>query len=174
MSKSENVYQRGAERGVSLGLYLTAASLSMVFGDKFPFLSLVSLLLILAIPVVVYRSQERVYREKEGIVAHVELWMHGVMINICGAALCALLTWAVMHYLRPDYMTEMIRNAMSMMEADASLRKTDMYDMMKKAVDNNMVPRDIDYCMQMFWLTGFLGSVGSAISAWILLKNKGR
>ena len=43
-------------------------------------------------------------------------------------------------------------------------------DVLQKAVKNNMLPTPFDYCVQMFWLTTSLGSVGGALTALIAGK----
>lgn len=166
----KNVFQIGAESGVPFGIYLTGLSLSCIFADKVPFLSVITFVMLVAIPFIVFRSQRRQYLLSEGQANHSTLWMHGIMMNIGGAAICALLTWIIVHYVRPDFIAEQTRSALEIMKQEPTLKNSQMFEVLNSAAEKNFYPSLIDYCMQMFWLTSFVGALGSAFTAWLITK----
>lgn len=169
---TRNIFLRGAESGIPFGIYLSIASIATVFGDRMEFLSLLSMCMILFIPILVYRFQRRQYVASEMQATHSELWIHGIIMNIGGAAICALVTYAVIDIFRPNYVAEMMNQSLEIMKSDPILRGTEVVKALDKAMDNNYYPRVIELVMQMFWLTSFLGSIGSAVTALIARRNR--
>ena len=58
----KNVYSQGAENGVMVGLYLTAVSMLMFYGTASGLLSLLSVLMLLGCPALLYVIERRYQR----------------------------------------------------------------------------------------------------------------
>ena len=158
--------------GIPFGALLMACSATTIFGDKLPILALLSYLLLASIPFVVYRLQRRYYVNQGYLPFHAEVWFYGAVLNLCGALLCALGTWIMLHYLRPYYMSEIMQQFAEFAKTYKKAMGSDNYKLIRDIVDKNIYPSLAEYVMTMFWYTSFLGAVGSAITAIFARKVK--
>lgn len=166
----KNVFVRSAELGVPFGGLLLIASLAMLFADKVPLLSMVTLVVALLAPFVIYRWQRRRYVLSEGFSSFSELWTLGIFTTIGGALICGLLTYGLITYLRPDYVYEQAQYVADAYKRMPGADAREFAAIIEKAIKAGMLPTTIDFCIQMFWLTASLGCVGGAITALIASK----
>lgn len=170
MEQKKNVFIKSAELGVPFGGMLTVASMSMLFGDKVPFISLLALIVVLAAPLVLYLLQRKYFVESKGFTTFSELWTLGIFTTIGGALICALVTYGVITFLRPDFLYEQAQMLVDTYGQLPQAQAREMVSVFDKMIKNDMLPTPIDYCMQMFWVTASLGCVGGAITALIAGK----
>lgn len=158
--------------GIPFGALLLACSMATIFGDRVPLLGAMTYLLLAAIPFVVYRLQRRYYVNQGYLPIHSEVWFYGAVLNICGALICALGTWLVLHYFRPYYMSEIMHQMVDILKENKQALGKDTYNLFRDIVDKNIYPSLAEYVMIMFWYTSFIGSLGSAITAIFARKAK--
>ena len=89
---------------------------------------------------------------------------------MCGAFLCGLVTYGLITLLRPDVVYEQMQMVADAYKQMPQPEAQEMARVVNKAIEANMVPSPIDFCLQMFWLTASLGCVGGALTA--LLASK--
>ncbi len=170
METQKNVFIKSAELGVPFGCMLIVASVSMLFGDRVPLLSVLALIVAVIAPFVLYYYQRKRYVQSNGFATFSELWTLGIFTTIGGALICGLVTYVLIVYLRPDYVYEQAQFVVDNYKQLPGGRADEFVDIMKKAIKNNLLPTPFDYCVQMFWLTSSLGCVGGAITALIASK----
>lgn len=170
MEGQKNVFIKSAELGVPFGALLLVASVAMIFGDKVPMLSLVTLIVAIIAPFVLYRFQRKRYVESNGFAPFSELWTLGIFTTIGGAMICGLATYGIITYLRPEYVyeqTQLVVDAYKQLPGGDAKK---FAEVLEKAIKSNLLPTPFDFCVQMFWLTSSLGCVGGAITALIAGK----
>ena len=155
METQKNVFIKSAELGVPFGCLLIVASVSMIFGDKVPFLS------------VLYYFQRKRYVQSNGFATFSELWTLGIFTTIGGALICGLVTYGLITYLRPEFVYEQAQFVVDNYKHMPGNQASEFVDVLEKAIKKNLLPTPFDYCVQMFWLTSSLGCVGGAITALI-------
>lgn len=170
MEQPKNIFIRSAELGVPFGAVLTVASIAMTFGDKVPLLSMLTLIVIIAAPVMLYWLQRRHYVASNGFATFSELWTLAIFTTIGGALICALVTYGIITYFRPDFLYEQAQMIVDTYKQLPQGQGLEVVKVFEKMIKNNLLPSPIDYCMQMFWLTASLGCVGGAITALIAGK----
>lgn len=171
MEQKKNVFVRSAELGVPFGGMLSLASMSMIFGDKVPFVSLLAVIIAIAAPVVLYWLQRKYYIGSNGFAPFSELWTLGIFTTIGGALICALISYGVITYFRPDFLYEQAQMIVDTYKQFPQSQAKDMVSVFDKMIKNDMLPSPFDYCVQMFWLTASMGCVGGAITALIAGKT---
>ena len=160
-----SVVNNAMRDGVYFGALLMACSTATIFGDKVPVLGAMTYLLLASIPFVVYRLQRRYYINQGYLPAHSEVWFYGVVLNLCGALICALGTWLVLHFFRPYYMSEIMHQMVDIIKENKQALGNDTYKLFRDIVDKNIYPSLAQYVMTMFWYTSFIGAIGSALTA---------
>ena len=170
MGKNKDVFIRSAEWGVPFGGLLTMASASMLFADKVSLLMLVVIFIALLAPVIIFYLQRKRFVRSDGFATYSELWVLGIFTTMCGAFLCGLVTYGLITLLRPDVVYEQMQMVADAYKQMPQPEAQEMARVVNKAIEANMVPSPIDFCLQMFWLTASLGCVGGALTA--LLASK--
>ena len=170
MEQKKNVFTRSAELGLPFGGILTVASISLIFGDKVPLLSSLTLIIAIAAPFIIYKMQRNMFVKSNGFATFSELWTLGIFTTIGGALICALISYGVITYFRPDFLYDQAQMIVDNYKQLPGSQGKEVADVFDKMIKNNLLPSPIDYCMQMFWLTASLGCVGGAITAYIAGK----
>jgi hypothetical protein len=171
MEQKKNVFTRSAELGLPFGCLLIVASLSMIFGDKVPLLSALTIIIAIAAPFIIYKMQRNMYVKSNGFSTFSELWTLGIFTTIGGALICALVTYGVITYFRPDFLYDQAQMIVDTYKQLPGSQGKDIADIFSKMIKNNLLPSPIEYCMQMFWLTASLGCIGGAITGFIACKR---
>ena len=167
MEKQKNVFIKSAELGVPFGVLLIVASVSMLFGDRVPLLSTLTLAVAIAAPFIIYRWQRKRFIESNGFATFSELWTLGIFTAIGGALICALVTYFLITFFRPDFLYDQAQLIVDTYKQMPNQQAHEISSMVEKIIKNDLIPTPIDYCMQMFWLTASLGCVGGALTALI-------
>lgn len=171
MENRKNVFTRSAELGVPFGGMLLIASVAMIFNDKVPFLSLLTLLVAIAAPFVLYSLQRKRFIESNGFATFSELWTLAIFTTIGGAIICGCVTYVIITYLRPDFLYEQAQMIVDTYKKVPGTQTQEIVTVFEKMIKHNLLPSAIDFCIQMFWLTASLGCVGGALTALIAGKT---
>jgi len=167
MSEQKSIYRRAAAWGIPFGLYLSVAAVAFIYGDHLPVLNIFVMLMALMAPVLVYRYQRQTLREEDGLTSHAALWMMGILIYMFGALVASLVAYALIVFVRPDFMYEHLEHFLSVYESTPATASTEMAQTMRDMLDKGLVPQSIDMVLSMFWFVSFFGSVLSAFTAWL-------
>ena len=166
MEKKKSIYQRAAEWGVPFGLYLACAAMPYIFSDYFPPLSFLFIIMVLGLPFIVGFFQRRKFIEDDGFTEYAGLWMLGIMLFLLGTLVASLIVYLVLQYFRPTFMYDQAQVIINAYKDMPEMKNSDMLRVIKRMVDEKLMPSPIEVVMNMYWLITFSGSLLSAITAW--------
>ena len=170
MESKKSIYQRAAEWGLPFGLYLACMAVSSIFADWFAPLAVIFFVLLLGTPLVAYYFQRRKFIEDDGFTEYAALWMLGIMLFIFGAILCSFITFLVLQYVRPDFMYEQGQLLIEAYSKMPEMADSEMLRVVKRAIDERLMPPPIEMVFNAFWFVSFGGSIVSAITALLALR----
>lgn len=170
IEKRESIFKYAARCGLPMGGYLSLMSVSMIFSDKLPLLSLVVLVMLIFTPVLIYKLLRARYVADSCTTDFSSLWMIGILTFIYGSLICTAVTYALLEWMRPDFFYDMAQLVIDQYKTMPAAKE--MVDTLRTIVDKGLLPSTLEFLFQMFWLTSFLGSLVSAIVAVIVRKIK--
>ena len=171
MEPTRSIFQCASQWGVPFGLYLSCAAVTSIFADYFAPLNLLFFLLVLATPAVVYYFQRRKYIDDNGFTEYSALWMLGIMLFILGLLISSVIAFLVMQYGRPDFIYEQAQKAIQVYSEMPEMRDSELVKSLQLMVDRKILPSPIEMVFTMFWLVSFVGSIVSAITAFIVQRS---
>lgn len=161
----KNIFQLASEWGLPFGLYLSLAAVASLYADVFPPLGIVFWVMVLGTPFLAYYFQRRKYIEDDGFTEYAALWMLGILLFILGAVLSSFVAYLVLRFLRPEYMYEVGRKAIEAYNQIPEMRDSELLHVVRRMVDERLMPPPIEMVINTFWLVSFLGSITSAVTA---------
>ena len=115
--------------------------------------------------------QRRKFIEDDGFTEYSALWMLGIMLFILGLIISSFVAYMVLQYGRPGFIYEQAQKAIEVYNAMPEMRDGELVKALQLMVDRHILPTPIEMVFSMFWLVSFLGSVTSAITAFIVKKQ---
>lgn len=170
--KPKSAYRRGADDGVYLGVVLTALYFSTAYSFMISALGLLSLLLLVAVPALIFVLLRRAYISESGATAFSALWMHGIMAFLCGAAISSTIAVVHMQWLEPDLLLKQMQTLIDTYNSTDWPQAKEIAHTLQLAIDNHMLPTPINMAIDMLWLIVFTGSMLSMVISYIV-KNLG-
>lgn len=165
MEEGKSVYRYSAERALFFGIYMSVVSVCSIYSDRVPLFSLPVMLMLLAVPVAVYKQQLGYARLREGMVDYASLWMVGILQFVLGALITALVTYVVIRFTRPAFIYEQAQSALEVYGTIPELADSQLVAVLNKAVESNMLPTPIEMVVNIYWFVTFGGCMLSAITA---------
>lgn len=172
MNKTDSPYYRGAKAGRMFGLYLSSIFLSMAMSSYFPLLSLVTIVLIVCIPLYIYRSLRNSYLA--GGYSMVELWVQGIATFLFATAICGLVTIVYMKWIAPGFLVEQVRETIAVCHQAGTPEQLELARVLNNMIEQGVVPSPSTFVISMFWLTMAGGCFLSLIMASIARIGKPR
>lgn len=168
-------YRRGADDGFIFGIYLSAMFFSSIFAPKLPLLGLLSFVLMIAVPVVIFLFIRRYDRRLGGCATFPMMWMEGVVTFICGMLIAGALLVVYMKWLNPDFIREQLEGLVELGKQTKGTTLTDVGDVAQQMLDANFIPSPIGIVTELIMLAVVSGSFLSIIiSAGFTLVHKNR
>lgn len=167
-----SVYRQGADTGLYFGLYLTALFFTMAYSVNVPFLSLLSFLLMLGVPVFIYKCLRSYYCRLRGHVIFSGLWMYGIMIFLCGSLISAALSVIYMKWISPGFMAAQMQTSLDILEASPMPQAHETAETVRLMRDNGMLPGPVEVALRIVSFNVFTGSMLSALMA-LLARARG-
>ena len=158
-------YSRGAHDGLSFAVYLTVMFFASIYTTRVALLSLLAILMMLGVPFVIYRYLRRAYVADGGITIMSGLWMHGIMIFLCGSLLAGAVEVVWLRWIDPTYIVDQIHSIIDLYSNSGWERGEEMAQVLQRMIDNSLIPSAISIVMEMIWLSVFSGSLLSALIA---------
>lgn len=168
----KGVYRQGAEDGVLFGIMLSAVSLAFIYSAHSVAVSYLAILLLLAVPVVLYMLLHRYYVKSDGFAEFSAIWMLGILISLFGSLICGVVTYVWLQYLEPTFIYDQVKAAIDVYESIPEMRDSDMVVGMKRAIEEGLLPSPIELVVNMIMLTTFIGSLLSVIISLIVRSFK--
>lgn len=161
----KSLYRRAAEQGVPMGMVLTVLAVSVILADVQPWLSWVALALVVSMPFYTWRLMRQYFVEEQGFPNFSSLWMMGILTFIYGSLLAGLASWAVMTWVRPNYIYDTMQQMIALYSSNPSEDAQLLVDVLRSMIAQGKMPRPIEMVMTAFWLTSFAGSMLSLVVA---------
>lgn len=165
MDKEKSVYKQGAENGLIFGIYLSIIFLLFIYAGDSMLLSMIGLLLILLIPLVTLRFLSRYYISHTDTASFGALWILGFITFLCGSMICGLVTYVWLEYIKPGFIIEQANAALAAYEQVPELKDQDFTVLLRRAIEEKILPTPIQFAAQMIWITTSLGIILSFIIA---------
>ncbi len=168
---SKTPYRRGAEDGLKFGLYLGVLLFSSLLSGKVAWLGLLFYVMVILVPVIIYRMMVSYKRELGGVVTFSMLWMQGLVIFSCAAVIAGGAMMVYLRWINPDYMVENLRQVASLDVSGENAGLTEVRDMAQNMLDNHFVPRSVDVVIMIILMAITSGSLLSMLLAGILIAR---
>ncbi|MCM1110204.1 MAG: DUF4199 domain-containing protein [Clostridium sp.] len=163
MTEYRSPYRRGADRGLPFGVYLTVLFFVMVGSQRWGFLSLVMMVMIVAVPFIIYRFLRSTYVEERGLSSLSSLWMQGIMTFGCGAIISALAAYIYMRFLDPSFILRNARSAIEIYNGMDNENSRAVARGLEVLIENNALPTPIQVAVQSIWGAVLSGSLLSLL-----------
>ncbi len=167
-----SVYRRGAEDGLLMAPLL--AVVVSLFGAM-PFVSWLffpTMLLAATVPVLAYILLKRGYAEDMGKSTFSALWLHGICIFFFGSLLMAVFTFAMMRWAFPNYIIDMMRMCIDVLNAAKDAQASQLADVFEKAIKTGQIPQAIDIVIELIYLAVLTGSMLSMLLSLIIRSGR--
>ena len=171
MENKKTIFQRAAEWGIPFGLYLACAAMTYIFSDYFSPLLLLFMVMCTCLPVVVYFFQRRKFIEDDGFTEYAGLWMLGIMLFLLGTLIASFIVYLVLQHIRPTFMYDIAQMIIDTDKQAPGVMDNELLQIIKRMVDEKLMPSPIEIVMSMYWLVTFMGSLISAVTA--LIAHRG-
>ena len=169
-----NLYKHSAEAGLGFGVLLSVVSLSFIYSSESAILSLIAILLLMALPGVLYALQHRFVTRSSAPAEISSLWMLGLMISLFGSLICGIVTYAWLQFVEPTFIFDQAQAAVDAYKAVPELRDSDIAVALQRAIDEGMLPTAIEFVVNMILLTTFIGSLTALVASLIVRARGGK
>ena len=165
-------YRRGADDGLPFGILLSAMFFAAVFSTAVPLLSVVSMILFLSVPFIIYTFLRRSYINDLYTTQLSSLWMQGIMTFLCGCLISGLAAVIYLKWINPDFIADRVQEAIDFYSESGWKQGEEMADMLRRMVSAHIIPTPIQIVIEMIWLGVFSGSLLSLLMA-VLARARG-
>lgn len=167
-AEQASVYQRGAQDGLIVGALMLAMFVCQAASLRVPWLGLMANALMLAVPVAAFVLMRRGYRQHPAQRQFATVWMHGIMMFICGSLIMAAGAYVYCRLLNPDFIPDLVRSAgQALMEMpDPSMAR--LGSQFEQMIEQKLLPTPIQMAFSMLWFGSFSGSMLSMLFAAII------
>lgn len=165
-SNVKEVLKYASEKGVIMGMYLTAMSACVLLSLSFPSLPGALVPLTLCCPVMLWMLLRPLARNNPGDAAVSSLWLAGIYIFIFATLICGLLSASYLLFLHPGFIGEYMAASIASVEASPMAPAfAEQLEIMRTAQERHLLPSPMEFTVTMMWATAFFGSVVSLLVA---------
>lgn len=170
--EQKSIVQFAMEWGVYMGLYFVVKFVFEVWSMDSFFCNTVSLLMLLCIPIVVYRAMRK-YDVMNGLKCYfAQLWMMGIMLFFFTSLISSLAQYIYYVYINPEYIKVQFQSAVALMESLNLMSKDpSLLEALKEGVEKGNVPSPMSVVVERMWVNMFFGSLLSAAIAWLVKQR---
>ncbi|MCM1520510.1 MAG: DUF4199 domain-containing protein [Lachnoclostridium sp.] len=164
-------YKQGAEDGFLFGIYLIVMQLASFLSGRLPLLGLLSFVLVIAVPVVIYRLMVKYKRGCGGIITFSMLWMYGLVIFACAGIVSGLVMLIYLKWIDPDFLHSQVEMLARLDTSGPFEGMEPSRQLAENMLANNFIPRAIDVVIEIILLCITSGSLLSMLLAGILIAR---
>lgn len=165
-------YKRGADAGFYFSGILCMLFFAGVYSVKVPVLSIVSAVIALAVPYIIYKSLRKSYVTDHGATTMSSLWMQGIVTFACGCAVSGLIAIIYLKWIDPDFLMQRIYEAIALYRDSHWDSAANTADVLEKMIESGIMPGTVEFVMEAIWLGIFSGSMLSLLMA-LLVRARG-
>lgn len=160
---NQTVYSLGARQGLWAGAYFSIIFLLQSVGSASFFSLLCGNLMVLAVPFVLYYLLRKRYKCRGCRASFSEVWMHGIMIFLCGSLILALVSLIFLRYIDPDFIYRETDRVIDLYRSVDNPTTAQFADILEAARKTNTLPSPMQCAMALLWFASFSGAVLSLI-----------
>lgn len=160
------------EYGIYLGIFLAVKFVVTTQSTRFVALNVLSQLLLVALPFVVYGLMKRYQNEEEGRAGFSQLWLFGIFLFFFGSLLSGVVEYVFYRFIDPLYLNRLISSALDAMAALIQVQDSPFLQMMREGLEKGGAPSAIEMVYQTILSNVFFGSLLSILLAWIVSRKR--
>ena len=164
-NNNKSVYAVGARQGLWAGVWFSAIFLLQTMFNTSLFALLCANLMALAVPIILYSLLRNRYRAGGCEASFSEVWMHGIMIFICGSVIMALVSYVFLRFVDPDFLYRETGKLVEMYRSLDNATTSQIADTLEEMRAQKLLPSAIQSAFSFLWIGGFTGSILSLIEA---------
>ena len=168
----KSVYSRGAEDGLVMGLCFIAMFILQLLGRYSPIAGIAGYLMALGVPLLLYLMLRRSYRADKGRSTFSSLWMHGIVVFLCGSLILAMMIYVFLRFIEPTFISDTVRELTAVYRTIGGNDAERIADVFQTMIDKRMLPTPITLTFSILWLGSFSRAVLSMIEAAIIKLAK--
>ena len=167
-STAPAVWRRGADDGMRLGLWMSGIVVCIVYSPNVPLLSLMALLMMAAVPAIVYRWLKRDWQRWPRMRFFSAAWMQGICMFFFGSLILAAVMVVLLKFIRPDFILESVRGAIEIYRSYGDPQSAEMANTLQQMIDRHILPTPVRFGITMIWTVTFTGSILSMVLTGII------
>ncbi len=162
----------GCDHGFVLGIYFIVMFVLMAYSLESATLGVVSVVMALAVPVVTFFFMRRFNRLTNRMASLSALWLHGILMFICGSIMLGGFVLVYLRWFDPDFIGRALKTGIEFYSQDKST--ADIADQLQLILDSNMMPSSVSIAISWMWSGCFSGSLLSLVVAAVVRAVSGR
>lgn len=171
--QKKSIYKYASEAGLPMGAYLTIMSACLLLSIKMPALPMLILPLGIGFPFILWVLIKRISKAEPSYNKFSSLWLGGIYTVIFGTLICLFLSALYIVFFEPGFVYQYVANALEAVESSPMASQyASSIDMMREAIEANILPSGLEFLTTMSWFTCFVGSILSLVIA--LMMTQGR
>lgn len=159
----ESPYRRGADDGMKFGIYLTAMFAGALFGGSGGIMSVLTLLMMAAAPVVLWRLILSYHRSLGSESKFGDLWLDGTLTVIFGMLLATAFLIIYMKWINPGFVTDNLRAIIEMNDAHPEMGLSTYATVASNLIENNLVPSATQMAANVMVMSVMFGIIVAAV-----------
>lgn len=166
--KGKSIVTYAMEYGIYLGLFLTVKFAVTTQSTRFVALNVLSQVLLLALPFVVYWLMRRFRNEMQGRAGFSQLWLFGIFLFFFGSLLSGVAEYAFYRFIDPLYLERLIASVLDTLGTLSRMQDSPFLEVMREGLEKGGAPSAIEMVYQTILSNVFFGSLLSMLLAWVL------
>lgn len=166
--KPKTIYTRGADDGLWMGLYISAAMALIVGSIYMTALQIPSIVVALGVPFLTYFFLRRTHVAAHGMTVFSALWMQGIVMFACASIVFGGVAFVYLRFVNPDFIHELLVYLASFYDSVDDANAKAIGDELRMIVDSNAAPRPAVLVLGEMWSVMFSGSLLSMLVSFIV------
>lgn len=164
----KTVYQRGAENGLIIGLFLTVVSSLLLAAADMNVPSILVLALFLLFPVISFMMLRKTFREERGETMLSALWLQGIVGYVGGSLIFALAGYVYLRWINPMFIPDQVSEAIKVYSEVDDPNAREVVTVLRQIEKTNAYPSPQQIVTELGLFITFIGSVTSLFIATFL------
>ena len=161
----KNIYARGADDGLWLGIYLCSLFGVCVAALSVDFLNVVAFALIAGVPALIYFFLRRTHVQAHGLTGFSALWMQGIVTFACACLIFGAFSFIYLRWIDPQLILRAINSAIEAFRTTYAEGSSQMIKELEFIAANPILIAPLNLAFGWMWLGMFSGSILSLLVA---------
>lgn len=172
VDEQKSIFRRGADTGLYFGLYLSVLYMCMTHSVSSPMLNLLALIMMVGVPVIIYKCLRRMYVEEEGESIFSTLWMYGILIFFFGSLISATVLIVYLRWLNPGVIVEQLQTSIEILNTSGLPVGKEIATQLTQMIEQKALPSAVEIGIRTISSSVFTGMLLSMIVAAIVKARR--